>query len=218
MVDFNFKDYMEILGAIVVSLGGSTIIILALSKWFGNIFAEKLIGGIKSKYEKELETTKTELDKAKSQFLRYSEKQFELYNDLWRVLIYTKNQADTLWENANPEQIPSFSEQIRLSKDVIDENMLLIEEEHFDKLTTLINQFEKFQFGKTSLVDLREKSPEQIKNLNLTPLQIRDTINKNRQIKEKYDVLILEIGKSFRTQIKGLDMLTKTAQIVKQHF
>ncbi len=203
MVDFNFKDYMEILGAIVVSLGGSTVIILALSKWFGNIFAEKLVGGIKSKYEKELETTKTELDKAKSQFLRYSEKQFELYNDLWRVLIYTKNQADALWEDANPEQIPSFSEQIRLSKDVIDENMLLIEEEHFDKLTTLINQFEKFQFGKTNLVDLREKSPEQIKNLNLTPFQIRDTINQNRQIKERYDVLILEIGKSFRTQIKG---------------
>ena len=48
---------------------------------------------------------KNELEKAKSQFLRYSEKQFELYNDLWKVLLYTKRQADLLWQKANKPSI-----------------------------------------------------------------------------------------------------------------
>lgn len=214
MIDFNFKDYIEILGAVFVSLGGSTVIILGLSKWFGDIFAQKLILGFKNKhekdledlksgYQKELESTKVELDKAKSQFLRYTEKQFELYNDLWKVLLYTKNQADSLWETANPDQIPSFSEQIKLSKDAIDDNMLLIEESHYDKLIVLIKQFEQFQFGKIKLIDLRGQTPEQIIELRLTKEQIKQTIGLNKTIKDNYDSLIMEIGKTFREQIKG---------------
>lgn len=214
MVDFNFKDYIEILGAVFVSLGGSTVIILGLSKWFGDVFAQKLILGFKNKhekdledlksgYQKELESTKVELDKAKSQFLRYTEKQFELYNDLWKVLLYTKNQADSLWEAANPDQIPSFSEQIKLSKDAIDDNMLLIEESHYEKLMVLIKQFEQFQFGKIRLVDLRGQTPEEIIELGLTKEQIQQTIGLNKSIKDKYDNLIMEIGKTFREQIKG---------------
>lgn len=214
MVDFNFKDYIEILGAVFVSLGGSTVIILGLSKWFGDVFAQKLILSFKNKhekdledlksgYQKELESTKVELDKAKSQFLRYTEKQFELYNDLWKVLLYTKNQADSLWEVANPDQIPSFSEQIKLSKDAIDDNMLLIEESHYEKLMVLIKQFEQFQFGKIRLVDLRGQTPEKIIELGLTKEQIQQTIGLNKSIKDNYDNLIMEIGKSFREQIKG---------------
>ncbi|WP_066219768.1 hypothetical protein [Formosa haliotis] len=214
MVDFNFKDYIEILGAVFVSLGGSTVIILGLSKWFGDVFAQKLILGfknrhekdledLKSGYQKELESTKVELDKAKSQFLRYTEKQFELYNDLWKVLLYTKNQADSLWEVANPDQIPSFSEQIKLSKDAIDDNMLLIEESHYEKLMVLIKQFEQFQFGKIRLVDLRGQTPEEIIELGLTKEQIQQTIGLNKSIKDNYDNLIMEIGKTFREQIKG---------------
>jgi len=214
MVDFNFKDYIEILGAVFVSLGGSTVIILGLSKWFGDVFAQKLILGfknrhekdledLKSGYQKELESTKVELDKAKSQFLRYTEKQFELYNDLWKVLLYTKNQADSLWEVANPDQIPSFSEQIKLSKDAIDDNMLLIEESHYEKLMALIKQFEQFQFGKIRLVDLRGQTPEEIIELGLTKEQIQQTIGLNKSIKDNYDNLIMEIGKKFREQIKG---------------
>jgi len=199
---------------VFVSLGGSTVIILGLSKWFGDVFAQKLILSFKNKhekdledlksgYQKELESTKVELDKAKSQFLRYTEKQFELYNDLWKVLLYTKNQADSLWEVANPDQIPSFSEQIKLSKDAIDDNMLLIEESHYEKLMVLIKQFEQFQFGKIRLVDLRGQTPEKIIELGLTKEQIQQTIGLNKSIKDNYDNLIMEIGKSFREQIKG---------------
>ena len=152
----------------------------------------------------ELRNTKNELEKAKSQFLRYSEKQFELYNDLWKVLLYTKRQADLLWQKADPNQIPSFSEQIRLTRNAISDNLLLIEEEHYEKLIQLIEQFEQFQFGKLKLIDIRIQieGGEQVQQI-ISKADAQNTINKNRRTKEKYDKLIMDIGKSFREQIKG---------------
>ena len=91
-------EYVKLVTAFIVSIGGSSVVIIALSKWFGNFLSTRLLDAynnkhekelevIKTKYASELENTKNELEKAKSQFLRYSEKQFELYNDLWKVLL-----------------------------------------------------------------------------------------------------------------------------------
>ena len=37
-----------------------------------------------------------------------------------------------LWEKAEPAQIPAFSEQIRLTRNAINDNLLLIEEDHYN--------------------------------------------------------------------------------------
>lgn len=126
----SWGEIMKLVGSIFFSIGGATFVIFGISKWFGDFLSKKLLDnynnkhskeleGIKGKYSKELEEVKSALEKAKSQFLRYSERQFDLYNDLWRVLLYTKLQADELWENAIPVKIPSFSEQIKLTKTAI---------------------------------------------------------------------------------------------------
>ena len=208
-------EYVKLVTAFIVSIGGSSVVIIALSKWFWNFLSTRLLDAynnkhekelevIKTKYASELENTKNELEKAKSQFLRYSEKQFELYNDLWKVLLYTKRQADLLWQKADPNQIPSFSEQIRLTRNAISDNLLLIEEEHYEKLIQLIEQFEQFQFGKLKLIDIRIQieGGEQVQQI-ISKADAQNTINKNRRTKEKYDKLIMDIGKSFREQIKG---------------
>lgn len=210
----DFIEYVKLFGAMLGSVGGATVVIVGLSKWFGDFLAKRLLDnynnkhkeeleGLKGKYQKELEETKSDLERAKSLFLRYSEKQFELYNDLWSVLLYTKNQADSLWESASPEKIPAFSEQIRLAQNAIDDNLLLIEEDHYDQLKVLIGKFEQFQFGKTKLIEIRDKSEEEIQALGLTNSQTKDTIYQNRELKEEYDKIIMKIGRSFRDQLKG---------------
>jgi len=207
-----WTEIMKFIGATLISMGGATVVIVGLSKWFGDFLSKRLLDNynnkhnkelesIKGKYNKELEETKTALEKAKSQFLRYSEKRFDLYNDLWRVLLYTKLQADELWKNAIPEKIPSFSEQIKLSKTAINDNLLLIEEEHYDKLMELLKQFEQFQFGKVRLVDIRRRPGGNPEKISL--FETRQTIDLNKRTKDNYDKLIMEIGKTFRNQIKG---------------
>ncbi|KGE84826.1 MAG: hypothetical protein NXI26_27615 [bacterium] len=214
MLEITFPDFLELLSALFVSIGGATVVIIGVSKWFGDFLSKRLLDNynnkhqedleaIKSKYSTQLENTKTELDKAKSLFLRYSEKQFELYNDLWKVLLQTKHQADMLWDKATPEKIPSFAEQISLTRKAIDDNLILIEDEHYEKLIELINQFDKFQFGKKTLVELRNKPRDEFENQRIDSQMVINTIQTNRGVKESYDKLIMEIGKSFREQIKG---------------
>lgn len=207
-------EYVKLVTAFIVSIGGSSVVIIGLSKWFGGFLSTRLLDSynnkheneleeLKKNYSSELEKTKNELEKAKSQFLRYSEKQFELYNDLWKVLLYTKRQADILWEKADPSQIPSFSEQIRLTRNAINDNLLLIEEEHYNKLILLIEQFEQFQFGKLKLIDIKAQIEERETLQRITKEEAQSTIDTNRETKEKYDILIMDIGNSFRNQIKG---------------
>jgi hypothetical protein len=207
-----FTEYVKLFGAVLASIGGAAVVIVGLAKWFGDFLANRLLSsyknkhendleGLKSHYQRELELTKNELEKAKSQFLRYSEKQFELYNDLWKVLLYTKYQADALWESAVPEKIPAFGEQITLTRHAVDDNLLLIEEGHYEKLIELIRRFEQFQFGKVKLVDVRKSIEEQGEPISSD--QAKQTIELNRKTKDNYDQLLMEIGKSFRTQIKG---------------
>lgn len=206
-------EYAKLAAAFFVSVGGSGVIIIALAKWFGGFISSRLLDSynnkhetelenLKSKYAEELERTKTDLEKAKLQFVRYTEKQFELYNALWKVLLYTKQQADMLWEKADPAQIPGFSEQIRLTRNAVNDNLLLIEEEHYEKLVKLIGQFEQFQFGKQKLIDVRSDSNECAEPL-ISAEEMRRVINRNKKIKENYDALIMDIGRSFRSQIKG---------------
>ena len=210
----NMNDIFQLLAALAVSLGGTTVVVVALAKWFGGFISMRLLDSynnkherelekIKSDYSTELEKTKSELEKAKSRFLRYSEKQFELYNDLWKVLLQTKHQADMLWEKANPQQLPAFGEQIRLTRKAIDDNMILIEEDHYEKLIQLISQFENFQFGKLRLIEVSAQVPGNTPNNEPSEQEMRRAITKNSKIKSNYESLILEIGKSFRDQIRG---------------
>ena len=108
-----------------------------------------------------------------------------------------------LWQRADPSQIPAFSEQIRLTRRAIDDNLLLIEDEHYNKLIQLIGQFEQFQFGKQKLIDIRTQMESGDDVQLITKDEAQNTIRKNKKTKDKYDELIMDIGKSFRNQIKG---------------
>jgi hypothetical protein len=214
MATFTFNDFLKFIGALLLSVGGTSVVIIAVGKWFGDFLSHRLLAsyknnheneleGLKSKYSLALESSKAELDKAKTIFLRYSEKQFDLYNELWKVLLYTKNQADALWEKATPEKIPSFSEQIKLMNDAVNDSMILIEEEHYNKLNILVKEFESFKFGKSSLIELRGLEADEIRLKGILAADVQTTIDDNRLVKKRYDDLILEIGRSFRNQIKG---------------
>ena len=78
-MNLNYSDYLELFGALVTSIGGATVVIIAISKWFGDLTAktlfekyrnekEKELEEIKNSYSKELIKIKSNLDKAKALF------------------------------------------------------------------------------------------------------------------------------------------------------
>lgn len=51
----------EVAGAVLVSVGGATVILFALSTWLGKVWANRIMQVDRAKYEKELEHLRSEL-------------------------------------------------------------------------------------------------------------------------------------------------------------
>ena len=68
-------EYVKLVTAFIVSIGGSSVVIIALSKWFGNFLSTRLLDAYNNKHEKELEVIKTkyasELENTNSKIKRF---------------------------------------------------------------------------------------------------------------------------------------------------
>lgn len=129
---------------------------------------------------------------------RYHESQFSLYNTLWSPLYDLKLAGDSLWETANASNLRRFREQLEKTKDIINRNTLLIEENHLEELKTLIQTFENYQFGKASLIEV----PESPGYRQITQHEIEEMTRHNETIKQQYEDLIDEIARSLRKQLR----------------
>jgi len=212
MNNFDIKIAIEWVAALVVSVGGSGVIIVAIAKWFGSRLANKLLEKDKAKYQKELEDIKSvyqqtleekklELEKQKTMFLRYSEHQFTLYNDLWKSLCALKHTAEELWEIAEPTKLKNFSKQLRDTKLTVEKSALLIEDRHYVNLVALLNQFGKFEFGKLTLITLRNSCDLELNGVTIDA--IKRVINQNGQTKTRFIEMVDELSNSFKRQIRG---------------
>ena len=45
-------EYVKLVTAFIVSIGGSSVVIIALSKWFGNFLSTRLLDAYNNKHEK----------------------------------------------------------------------------------------------------------------------------------------------------------------------
>ena len=204
-------EVYKVIGALLASvlLGGG--IVAAIVRFAANWISKRTLDHYNNKHAKELEQLKAdysealaktnhELEKAERRHYLYSQSQFELYNSLWKQLVYTKRLADELWKKADPRKLPSFADQIAQTKFVIEENMLLIEEDHYNNLSALMTEFENFGVGKQKLVEIRQSSTDEIlANIHDVSKMIKD----NGDCKDRYDKLVTQIGDSFRRQLHG---------------
>lgn len=214
MGTFDLKTAIEWFAAIAVSLGGTSVIIIALAKWFGNTLANKLLEKDKAKYQEELESLKIKyqteleikknnLEKSKTLFLRYSEHQFNLYNELWKSLCDLKQIGEELWEQPKIQKVKEFSKQLKSTKLTVEKSALLIETKHYNDLLKILENFGKFEFGKLTLISLRNKQTHEIENQGINETEIRRVINQNRQTKNEFISLVNNLTITFKKQIKG---------------
>ncbi len=215
MENFDIKLALEWLGAILISVGGTSAIVIGLAKWFGDRLANKLLEkdkakyreeleGLKTKYQTELETKKTELEKSKSIFLRYSEHQFNLYNELWKSLCDLNHIGEVLWERAEIQKVKDFSKQLKTTKLTVEKSALLIEDNHYKDLIKILDNFGKFEFGKMTLISLRNRQAHELENYGVNEVEIRRVIDQNRKTKQEFVSLVDNLATEFKRQIKGL--------------
>lgn len=210
-IDMSEVNLLQIVSYGLLSLVCGGGIIAAISKLIANWLSQRMLDNYNNKHERELEQLKSEYtralaktqheyEKLEQKHIIYSQSQFELYNSLWKQLVYTKRLADDLWSDADPKKIPSFASQIGQTMYVIEENMLLIEESHYTELLDLMTEFDNFNIGKRKLIEIRQSSVEDLlENIS----DISKMIDDNKGAKQRYDILVTKLGNSFRAQIHG---------------
>jgi hypothetical protein len=156
---------------------------------------------VKQDYQKEIEVFKTGL----LAVARYSEYQFELYNVLWASLYELKCKAEFLWEHASSRNLTDFANQLNNTKKKIEQNILLINDEHLQDLIGIIDTFERYKLGKRSLIDFRDRE-ENIDNRNghreIDRNDLQLFIDHNEQLKNNYICLIDELAVEFKNHLK----------------
>ena len=183
----------------LVSIGGAGAIFWKFSSYLGKLWANRYLEKIKNEYQKELENYKAELDLIKANILRYSDKQFELYSRLWEALCELKFSAERLWQEANNKNLRDFSEKLQLALENVDKSYLFIEEESYQILRDLLRKFSEYRIGKKRLIELKNKHGR----FMIREVEIKDLIEHNRHIKQKYIQIMEKLGKDLKTQLKG---------------
>lgn len=199
-----FIDIVNITLGIIASIGGGAGLVVILSKYFGDIWAKRYLESYKNELREqfELERRKIELEfeKSKTRYLRYSNKQFELYNSLWIQLVDLKDAADSLWQLASEANLKEFAKTLKETKLVVQKSNLLLEQEHYERLLTLLEEFAEYEVGKKKLIELRNK--ESITDQVKRALAEKYFIYQNQNRNEEYNTIISEIAESFKDQIK----------------
>ena len=189
------EEIYQIAFAVITSLGGGALLVLGFSSWLGKIWATRILEKERAKYQKDIEHYKNELGKLKIIALRYSGKQFELYNEFWEALCDLENVGDFLITEANDENLKRFVEQFNITSLQIKKSFLFIEKDHFDQLQVLLNNFKELQVGKEKLLEIREIGNKR---------EVLKSILSNSIIQKNYKKLINEIGDDLKKQLKGV--------------
>jgi hypothetical protein len=151
-------------------------------------------------FAEKLELTKAELEGIKSTLRQYSEGQFDEYRDLWSALCDLKVAADDLWNAATPSKADAFLDKLSETRLSLEKSSLLVEREHYQRLTNLLNQFNEFWHGKQALIDLRLLEDEDQRVLQDRRRQI---VEGNGFLVNEYSQTLDELRGYFQAHLRG---------------
>ena len=137
----------------------------------------------------------------KSKDLRYIEKQFELYNDLWITLADLEIAVNDLWNSATAKNVKTFADQIIKTRQKIKKAALLIEDRHYLELNFILDTFQRFQVGKQELLELKamKVSDEDIEE------NIGFTIATNEHTKNQLVQNLSQMMNCLKSQIRHIE-------------
>lgn len=189
-------EFVTVIAGGIVSLGGGGAIVLGLSNYFGQLLAKRYEEKIKAQYQNEVNEYQAQLDVIKQTTLRYSDKQFEHYNQLWSSLLDMRLLSDKLWESATSQNLDSFSKQLKATRNEIERASLFIEDAHYLELMELVRFFSEYEVGKSKLITFRQ-------NQHFSQLDINTMIAENAVMKIRFEQVILLVKADLKKQIGG---------------
>ncbi|WP_201353136.1 hypothetical protein [Hydrogenimonas urashimensis] len=166
---------------------------------------EKYKSDLKSETDKQLlilqSKANVEFEKFRVRIGRYTEKQFERYNELWVKLTELRHTMDDLWESANERTLNRFSRDLNNTFRILEKSALLIEPNHYSELIEALNVFAKYQIGKKTLIELRKHTGNQyVSNIKE---RIQELIMTNGHHRNRLNQAMQNLMDDMRRQING---------------
>jgi hypothetical protein len=176
-----------------VSIAGTVI------WWFVQLTANTLAENYKKKiehdFEKKLENYKSQLEVIRATALKYNDKQFELYIDLWKNLQDLKFACIDLWNRANQANLRKFDSSLKKTHRQIETTSILLEENHYIELSEIIKNLQEFDNGKEKIIAARRDLADEY--------LISQIVEFNRQRKDRCLEIIEAMKHSIKETIKG---------------
>ncbi len=167
---------------------------------FWSLLGKYLLQKDQQIFAEKLESTRAQLEGIKSTLRQYTEGQFDEYRELWAALCDLKVAADDLWNVATPAKADDFLEKLSETRLSLEKSSLLVEQEHYQRLTDLLMQFNEFWHGKQALIELRLLEEEDQRVLQDRRRQI---VADNRFLVDEYSQTLDELRGYFQSHLKG---------------
>ena len=168
-----------------------------------DIEIKKLDDELKIKSETELAKLRNDLS-VRLEILKikigpYAKEQFEIYNKLWVRLCDLKISMLKLWSQASESTFNEFSDKLNDTTIQLEQSALLIEDQHYNELTTILNGFSYYQMGKLYLIEYRRDTPPH----QLDRLLIDQMINDNKDTRDRLLKFLPQMKNCMRQQISA---------------
>jgi hypothetical protein len=181
---------MNTIRDIFAVIGGAGVLIIGLSKFFGNILGELFKESNRKKTEIQLETIRQDLGLQRVRADRYAISQYDIYVELWKNLQELRTAIDSLWQEVTNQNIEILTDCFRKTKIKIMEWSLFFDETHLNKLNKLLDIIEQYNSGKIGMqLDFRN---------------IEYLVSQNKKYKNEFENLMKEIREDFRDRLSTI--------------
>lgn len=160
---------LNIVSAVVLAMGGGSVIVMAVVKWCGDILSQKLLGNIQNEYQKEIEAYKTDLqitatklDAYLQNFMHISQNQYDMevniYKKIWSSLYELLDCINYIYDFENVtvenevvlielqnEHYQDLREKLKKFKKDVIENAPFYQKEAYENLIGIEEQFQRLE-------------------------------------------------------------------------
>lgn len=169
---------------------------------FPKKFYQFLGDHLKEGWRRETEILLQEMKMKLPQTDEFYKDHYALVRDVWKLLNRARNTVAELWQEASYDNAIQLGDALLELAELVNENELLLSDDHLKKLGSITTVLLDFQAGKIRLADMRDLIDED--NYNSFEDHIKDQIASNRELMDEFDSLLSEIRKDFRNTVSSL--------------
>jgi hypothetical protein len=185
----------------LAALGGVGVVVIALSKFIGDVLRNRLKEKDRLSSELLLEAARQNYGIRRVQTDKFAESHYEVYLQLWETLQALRLTVDALWHKVTKQNLSTLLRQLRTTEQRVYDWEIFFEPEHFSELRRLLEIIKSFRTGKLVLEEIRTKKDLDYVNVE----DIKGQVEQNQQYRDQLEQLLEALKRDFRDRLSSVN-------------